>query len=313
MQSPKASVIIPAWNSSSVIAECIQSVKRQSEPDFECIIVDDGSEDDTVELARSAIGGDERFKICEGMHLGLSDARNRGIALASSDIVMHLDSDDLALPEMVKEASEFLLANDLDIAFFNADVQNSGLNPFSFKCEREYFQRRKCYGISSGASMLKEMLRNGDYVYATFLQASRKSRIRKPFLSGIQAQDEVCTTENLMLAGRTGHMDSVLYLKRCGKESASCSRNLAKWAWSRWKAAQELMKFADEEKIEHPELLLPIIGRMIMQVGDAMHSMKQKDVPRLNSLTFEDRTMLCSIAYHTAFGCKYFQNLSFLN
>lgn len=309
MWRPKASVIVPSWNSSSTIAECIQSVKRQTEQNFECIIVDDGSEDGTIEAAKLAIDGDKRFRIHEGTHLGLSDARNIGIALASSDIAMHLDSDDLALPEMVETASKFLIENDLDIAFFNADVQNIGMNQFSFGCEREYFQRRKCYGISSGASMLKEMLQNGDYVYATFLQASRKSRIRRPFLSGIQAQDEVCTTENLVLAERAGHIDRTLYIKRCGSESASCSRNLAKWAWSRWKAAHELMKFADEEKIERPEILLPIIGRMIMQVGDAMHSMKQKDISWLNSLTFEDRTMLCSIACHTALGCKYFQNL----
>lgn len=287
-----ACIIIPTWNSSSIIEDCIQSVRMQTLSDIECIIVDDGSEDDTVQKVEKNISGDRRMKLFKQKHQGLSAARNAGIEASSSDIIFHLDSDDLAKPEMVERVVEFLSKNNLDIAFFNAEVINCGAHPVIFEVEREYFKRKKHYGIMSGRKFLELMLHCNDWVYASFIQASKKSKIRRKFPLGLRAQDEVCTIENLLLAENVGHINEILYTKRCFPFSVSKRRKDAHYAWSRMKAIQELMKFVDEEHIEDPDILLLFIEKMARCVVEGLWKLRQEDIEWMKELSFTDRTMM---------------------
>lgn len=94
---PRIAVIIPAYNRASVIARAIDSVVAQDFEDFELIVVDDGSTDDTAEVVRSF--GDPRRKLVElGHNRGSNAARNAGIHEASAPLLAFLDSDDAYLP-----------------------------------------------------------------------------------------------------------------------------------------------------------------------------------------------------------------------
>ena len=294
---PKACIIIPAWNSSNTIEDCINSVKMQTEPDIECIIVDDGSEDDTVSKAINFISGDERFKMLRQQHRGLSVARNAGIEASTADIVFHLDSDDLAKPEMVEHAVKFLSENNLDIVFFNAEVVNYGRSPTLFDIEREYFKRRKNYGIMTGKNFLKLMINNDDWVYASFIQASRKTKIGRKFVPGIRAQDEVCTIENLLLAKKVGHLDETLYIRKCFPSSVSRKRKDVHYAWSRMKSFQELIKFIDDEQIEDPEMLLPFLKKWKLQIEEGLFRLYPEDFELLETFSFSDKIMLSLFKY----------------
>lgn len=90
---PKISVIIPAYNAEKTIAETIQSVQKQTFPNFELIVINDGSKDRTVEIVESI--KDERLKIFSYENGGLPVARNRGISHATGDFIAFLDADDL--------------------------------------------------------------------------------------------------------------------------------------------------------------------------------------------------------------------------
>ena len=94
---PEVSVIIPAYNQAHYLAEAIRSVLGQTEPDFELIVVDDGSTDSTAEVARGI--SDHRLRYVYQENQGLSAARNAGIRQAVSPYLTFLDSDDLFLPE----------------------------------------------------------------------------------------------------------------------------------------------------------------------------------------------------------------------
>lgn len=306
---PSCSIIIPVWNGEGTIEECLDSVRNQTKKDFECIVVDDGSEDGTLQKAKQAVFGDRRFKFLSLKHQGLSASRNAGIDASQSDILLHIDSDDLAKPEMAEEASDFLMANDLDIVFFNADVVDCGISPIAFEAECRYFNRKKHYGIQKGSAFLKEMLLQRDWVYASFLQASRKSRIHRRFSIDMRAQDEVCTAENLLLADKVGHLDRILYTKRCFPSSTSRKRSRVFWAWCRMKAALELMRFADEENVKEPDILLPIIGRMLNQIQESIWKPKLEDEQWLSGLPFEERTMLYALARQSPYSSKYFSSL----
>ncbi|NIW46854.1 MAG: glycosyltransferase, partial [Gammaproteobacteria bacterium] len=90
------SVIIPAYNQGHYLGECVQSVLDQTYPDFEIIIVNDGSTDNTQRVAKSF--SDPRIKYIYQENRGLSGARNTGIRNAIGTYVTYLDSDDLFLP-----------------------------------------------------------------------------------------------------------------------------------------------------------------------------------------------------------------------
>jgi len=89
------SVILPNHNYSDFIADAIRSVKEQTLKDFECIIVDDASTDNSVPVIRDLIKGDDRFKLITlDEPVGVSAARNIALDIATGEYVSFLDSDD---------------------------------------------------------------------------------------------------------------------------------------------------------------------------------------------------------------------------
>jgi len=94
---PRISVIIPTYNRRHVLPRSIESVLAQNEPDFELIVVDDASSDDTQSYLSNL--ADSRIRVISSeRNLGSSGARNLGIEAARADIVAFLDSDDAYLP-----------------------------------------------------------------------------------------------------------------------------------------------------------------------------------------------------------------------
>ncbi len=97
--SPLASVVLPCHNAAATLAECLESVAAQSEPRFECVIVDDGSSDATASQATAFARTDERFRIVSTSHGGVARATNRGIAETSAPVLLRMDADDRMHPE----------------------------------------------------------------------------------------------------------------------------------------------------------------------------------------------------------------------
>lgn len=94
--APLVSVVIPAWNARRHIAEAIRSVLDQTTGDLEVVVVDDGSDDDTADVAWAA--ADDRCVVVRQPHRGTGATRNAGLALARGTFVAHLDADDLWPP-----------------------------------------------------------------------------------------------------------------------------------------------------------------------------------------------------------------------
>jgi Glycosyl transferase family 2 len=107
------SVIIPTFNSSKYIQEAIESVAAQTYDNIEIIVVDDGSTDDTVELAQGSLNrsGKKGRVLRLGMNEGPSAARNAGCQAANGSWIQFLDSDDLLLPGKI-EAEMAVAANE---------------------------------------------------------------------------------------------------------------------------------------------------------------------------------------------------------
>ena len=92
---PKVSVIVPAYNVSKYIPEALASLEKQTFSDFEVLVVDDGSTDDTVAVVQKFCQRDNRFSLLQKPNGGLSSARNYGIRHAKGEYIALLDGDDI--------------------------------------------------------------------------------------------------------------------------------------------------------------------------------------------------------------------------
>jgi peptidoglycan/xylan/chitin deacetylase (PgdA/CDA1 family) len=102
------SVVVPAFNAADTLAKSLQSVLDQTVPDWEVIVVDDGSEDDTRAIAHRFVERDGRFQVLAQPHRGVSAARNAGINAARMPWLLFLDSDDLIDPSFLQTLTQKL-------------------------------------------------------------------------------------------------------------------------------------------------------------------------------------------------------------
>lgn len=117
MNEPLVSIIIPTFNRAHLIKETLDSVLAQSYSNWECIIVDDGSTDDTFQIVKKYIQKDLRFyyfKRPEYYKAGGNGARNFGIEASKGNYLQFLDSDDLLSENKIKSQIEILLQNQSD-------------------------------------------------------------------------------------------------------------------------------------------------------------------------------------------------------
>lgn len=104
----KFSVIIPLYNKAPYVVKAIGSVLSQTFTDFELIIVDDGSNDDSAQVAEKAIEGRDNCRLIRQENAGVSMARNNGVALSHGDYLCFLDADDWWAPTFLEEMSKLI-------------------------------------------------------------------------------------------------------------------------------------------------------------------------------------------------------------
>jgi glycosyltransferase involved in cell wall biosynthesis len=108
-RNPEITVLMPAYNAANYIGEAIRSVLGQSFTDFELLIVNDGSTDETEQVIRSF--ADERIVLMNQDRGGIAAALNRGLAAARSEIIARFDADDVCYPGRLEAQYHFLAAN----------------------------------------------------------------------------------------------------------------------------------------------------------------------------------------------------------
>lgn len=117
---PVISVIVPCYNQAQYLDECLQSVLNQTYQNWECIIVNDGSPDNTEEVAEKWTEKDLRFKYLYKENGGLSSARNAGIEIAEGEWILPLDADD-KIGNHYLELAEKEFDNDYTIIYCEAE------------------------------------------------------------------------------------------------------------------------------------------------------------------------------------------------
>lgn len=139
MKNPIVSIIVPCYNQAQYLDEVLQSVLDQTYENWECIIVSDGSPDNTQEIAENWVAKDQRFRYYYQQNAGVSSARNLGITNSTGEFILPLDGDDKIARDYIKQAIEaFRNDNSLKLVYcraekFGDETGNWNLAPFSLK------------------------------------------------------------------------------------------------------------------------------------------------------------------------------------
>ena len=107
VNQPLVSIIVPCYKQAEYLPETLNSVLAQTYPNWECVIVNDGSPDNTEEVAQDYCKRDSRFKYVKKENGGLASARNYGIQYSSGEFVLPLDADDLIGSEYLEKAIRY--------------------------------------------------------------------------------------------------------------------------------------------------------------------------------------------------------------
>jgi glycosyltransferase involved in cell wall biosynthesis len=107
---PKVTVLMPVYNAESYLAEAIRSILAQTFRDFELLIVDDASEDNSMVIVHSFT--DSRIRVLKnGKNLGISATLNRGIEAAAAPLIARMDADDISHPDRLEKQYGYLAAH----------------------------------------------------------------------------------------------------------------------------------------------------------------------------------------------------------
>jgi glycosyltransferase involved in cell wall biosynthesis len=165
LRAPRVSVVMASYNRGYIIREALESALNQTYRDFEVIVVDDGSGDDTREIVESFAGEQIRY-IRHDRNRGYSAASNTGISAATGEFVGFLDSDDLWKPDKLERQVDFFARHpEVDVVFSDVEVAGGGEAIPSLVALMSRFQetlRRK--------SMAEECILSGREMYLCLLE-----------------------------------------------------------------------------------------------------------------------------------------------
>lgn len=145
---PLVSIIIPTYNRAHLIGETLDSVLAQTYGNWECIIVDDGSTDNTSDVLESYVNKDSRFQYYHrppDRPKGANACRNYGFQISKGEFIVFLDSDDLLKSSCLAKRISFLQQRDLDFVIGDTAVIEGGKKVEKLMCKSPHFENKKTY------------------------------------------------------------------------------------------------------------------------------------------------------------------------
>jgi len=134
---PQVSIITPVYNAASWLPATIASVRAQTLADWEQLLVDDGSTDDSIAIIQSAAAQDPRHRLLRTpMNSGPSAARNLALDSAQGRFIAFLDADDLWLPEKLAQCVEWMTSHSYSF-IYHLDSANFSVRSWALICQSD--------------------------------------------------------------------------------------------------------------------------------------------------------------------------------
>lgn len=185
------SVIVPCYNQAPYLDECLQSVLNQTHQNWECIIINDGSTDNSEEIIRKWCKEDSRFKYFYKNNSGVTDTRNFGIENSVGSYIAFLDGDDVLIPDSLEIRLSTLLNKNVDLVYSYAYAING----------REYTKKASRsidIGKMEGINGIESFLNNNSIVTSSVLCKKGSLQSIGNFNWYKNAEDLYCWLEMLL-------------------------------------------------------------------------------------------------------------------
>ncbi len=186
--TPLITVILPIYNMERYLDECLESIAAQELSDFECVMVDDGSRDRSVEIAQRFADKDSRFRLILQQNQGVSVARNVALEATSAPYVTFVDSDDWLYPNHFSELYRLITEHDADMS------QVSLMNEYTTHSrERKFVKELKV--IDGQPNVVRECVMLREVAGGPCMKLFRRAVITTPFPVGMRFEDAYALAE----------------------------------------------------------------------------------------------------------------------
>ena len=223
----KLSIIVPVYNVEEYIRPCIESIFRQGldDSDFEVIIVNDGTEDRSMEVIADIISSHDNITIINQENQGLSAARNNGIAAAKGEFILMLDSDDLLIENSVPSLLKLALDTKADIVVANfLKMDNDEIANYKHHPQENISTRE----LTGEQLFIEELNPRECYVWRSLFRKDFLTSNHISFYPRIKFQDVPFTYECYLKAKKCMRTSQLLNIYRQRAGSATAYFNLYK-------------------------------------------------------------------------------------
>lgn len=122
MLNPFFSIVVPIYNAQNTIQRCVESVLAQEMQDFELILVNDGSSDNSLQICKELEINNKNIRVIDKKNGGVSSARNEGIHSSVGKYIVFLDSDDTVSPKLLHSFYKSIMEQNVDLVFCNFSI-----------------------------------------------------------------------------------------------------------------------------------------------------------------------------------------------
>lgn len=216
----KVSVIVPVYNVENYLEECVNSILNQTYEDLEIILVDDGSKDSSGKMCDVFTQKYENVKCVHKENGGLSDARNHGLANATGDYIMFVDSDDYLPEDSIRPMVEEIEKRDAD--YVVANYQNC--NDDGKLWERPVFNLEKYKNFKVAIKDYEDSFYiMNSAVWNKLFRKSFLDEYKMQFVLGVPAEDAIFTMNCFIKSKNVYYIPNVVYYYRQRNSASSIS------------------------------------------------------------------------------------------
>lgn len=227
-ESPQITVIVPLYNCEKYVAECLQSLQKQTFANFEVICVNDCSPDNSHAVAQEAAAGDDRFAFFSlDENRGPGGARNFALDRAHGKYIVFLDSDDFFVSEALQKIFDRAETQQLDDMYFNAKsfYESAAVH----KRVKEDFSHRPSFeGVATGRELFTFFQQRGEFWPQGAMRMVRRGLLEDNgirFKEGIIHEDALFTFQTLVVSQRSTFLNEPIYMRRVREGSIMGQRS----------------------------------------------------------------------------------------
>lgn len=216
MEKELISIIVPVYNVEKYLRMCLDSIQNQTYQNFECLLINDGSPDNSADICREYVAKDARFRYFEKENGGSSSARNFGIERSGGAYITFVDSDDWLEHDALDRLYGALKKENADISIGRYNYYDES------RCQYLFYDSNpdNSFEVIEGKEIIDregvEEMRNGNWTVA-YLKLFKRGLLQDlSFPIGKMAEDTYWTWKVLLRASRIVYLNSYIYWYRIG-------------------------------------------------------------------------------------------------